>query len=256
MLTNAPWDVSCSYFYMRKWSLRYIKYNPEFAQTNTLVDILARFKIKSVWPQNSSFFTTIILIISVPVRVGLPPMAQAVKNPPAMQERKKTQVWSPGWEDLLQEGMATHSSILAWKIPWTEEPDRLQSMGSQRVRHYWATSLSLFNEWLILLTNPLNLRRKWRLSGKHSLTTVFSPQILSFTGMIAGGLQDGHRVTIVGTVLPSGRSRHRTLSLSLTPEWTTMLSAQEGPPSILWAPTPGSGDGKGRPCQQDPCHPP
>ena len=40
-----------------------------------------------------------------------------------------------GWEDPLEEGMATHSSILAWRIPWTEEPGRLQSMGSQRARH-------------------------------------------------------------------------------------------------------------------------
>ena len=46
-----------------------------------------------------------------------------------------TQVCSLGWEDPLEKGMATHSSILAWKIPWTEEPVRLQSMGSQRVRH-------------------------------------------------------------------------------------------------------------------------
>ena len=45
------------------------------------------------------------------------------------------QVLSLGWEDPLEEEMTTHSSVLAWKIPWTEEPDRLQSMGSQRVRH-------------------------------------------------------------------------------------------------------------------------
>ena len=45
------------------------------------------------------------------------------------------QVQSLGWDDLLEEEMATHSSILAWKIPWTEEPERLQSMGSQRVGH-------------------------------------------------------------------------------------------------------------------------
>ena len=44
-----------------------------------------------------------------------------------------------GWEDPLEEGMATHSSILAWRIPWTEEPGRLHSMGSQRVGHNWAT---------------------------------------------------------------------------------------------------------------------
>ena len=59
-------------------------------------------------------------------------VAQMVKNLLVMQE---TQVQSPGWEDPLEEGMETHFSILAWRIPWTEEPDRLQSMGSQRVGH-------------------------------------------------------------------------------------------------------------------------
>jgi len=56
-----------------------------------------------------------------------------VKNLPAMQEMKKTQVQSLDWEDPLEEGMATHSSILAWRIPWTEEPGGLQSTGLQRV---------------------------------------------------------------------------------------------------------------------------
>ena len=55
-----------------------------------------------------------------------------VENLPAMQE---TQVQSLGQEDPLEEEMATHSSVLAWRFPWTEEPGRLQSMGSQRVRH-------------------------------------------------------------------------------------------------------------------------
>ena len=55
-----------------------------------------------------------------------------VKNPPAMRE---TRVQSLGREDPLEEGMATHSSILARRIPWTEEPGGLQSVGSQRVRH-------------------------------------------------------------------------------------------------------------------------
>ena len=59
-------------------------------------------------------------------------MAQVVKNPPAMQE---TWVQSLGQEDPLEEEMATHSSIPAWRIPWTEEPGGLQSMGSQRVGH-------------------------------------------------------------------------------------------------------------------------
>ena len=59
-------------------------------------------------------------------------MAQTVKNLPAMQE---TQVQSLGREDPLEEEVAIHSTILAWRIPWTEEPDRLQSMGLQRVGH-------------------------------------------------------------------------------------------------------------------------
>ena len=50
------------------------------------------------------------------------------------------QVWSLGWEDLLEKGMATHSSILDWRIPWTEEPSGQQSIGLQRVRHDWSDS--------------------------------------------------------------------------------------------------------------------
>ena len=59
-------------------------------------------------------------------------LVQAVKNLPTIQE---TWVRSPGWGDPPERGMATHSSILAWRIPWTEEPGGLQSMGLQRVRH-------------------------------------------------------------------------------------------------------------------------
>ena len=60
-------------------------------------------------------------------------MAQTVKRLPTVPE---TRFQSLGGEDLLEKEMATHSSILAWKIPWMEEPGRLQSMGSQRVGHY------------------------------------------------------------------------------------------------------------------------
>ena len=59
-------------------------------------------------------------------------VVQQVKNPPAVQD---TQIRFLGWEDPLEEEIATHSSILAWEIPWTEEPGGLQSKGSQRVRH-------------------------------------------------------------------------------------------------------------------------
>ena len=64
-------------------------------------------------------------------------VAQMVKNPPAMQ---KTWLWSLSWEDPLEKGMATHSSTLTWRIPWSEEPGGLQSMGFERVGHNWATN--------------------------------------------------------------------------------------------------------------------
>ena len=61
-----------------------------------------------------------------------PLVTQMVKNLSAMLE---TWVRSLGWEDAMEKGMANHSSILTWRIPWTEEPSKLQSMGLQRVRH-------------------------------------------------------------------------------------------------------------------------
>ena len=71
-------------------------------------------------------------------------VAQRLKRLPAMWE---TWIWSLGWEDLLEKETAIHSSTLAWKIPQMEEPGRLQSMGSQRVRHDWATSLHWPVSW-------------------------------------------------------------------------------------------------------------
>ena len=66
-------------------------------------------------------------------------VAQIVKNLPVMRE---TWVRSLGWEDVLEKGMATHSSVLSWRNPWTKEPGGLQSMESQRVRHDWVTKHS------------------------------------------------------------------------------------------------------------------
>ena len=63
------------------------------------------------------------------------PASSMVKNLPSRKDLQETQVCSLGWDDPLEEDMATHSSILAWRIPWTEEPGGLQSMGSQRVGH-------------------------------------------------------------------------------------------------------------------------
>ena len=75
-------------------------------------------------------------------------MAQMVKNLSTVQE---TWVQFLGWKDPLEKGMTTHSSILAWRIPWTEEPGRLQSMGLKRGRHNWVTFIyihTLMTGWL------------------------------------------------------------------------------------------------------------
>ena len=84
-----------------------------------------------------------VLVYNVSFHQWASLVAQTVKRLPAMWE---TRVQSLGEGDPLEKAVATHSSILAWKIPWTEEPDGLQSMGSQRVRHDWVTSLS-FHQW-------------------------------------------------------------------------------------------------------------
>ena len=77
-------------------------------------------------------------------------VAQSVKDLPAVQE---TQIRSLGQEDPLEKEIATHSSILAWEIPWTEKPGRVQSMGSQRVGHDWATNIH---------TSHRHYIKKWR----------------------------------------------------------------------------------------------
>ena len=63
------------------------------------------------------------------------PGGSAVRNPPAVQDSQETQVPSLGWKDPLEEGMEAHPGILAWRIPWKEEPGGLKSMGLQRVGH-------------------------------------------------------------------------------------------------------------------------
>ena len=69
-----------------------------------------------------------------------------------MKEMQETWIWSLDWEDPLEKEMATHSSILAWKILWTKDPGGLQSMGSQRVRHNWATKHMKVDSWNIFLS--------------------------------------------------------------------------------------------------------
>ena len=84
-------------------------------------------------------------------------VAQMVNNLPIMQE---TWVQSLDQEDPLEKGMATHSSILAWRIPWTEEPGGLQSMGLQRVRHDWATNTHMDMCWKYQVGHFISLLRE------------------------------------------------------------------------------------------------
>ena len=88
---------------------------------------------------------------------------------------RETWVQSLGREDPLEKGMATHSSILAWRIPWTEEPGGLQSMGSQRVREDWVTDTHIYkqrvsakikNMWARLLGQFLGNRLRWKFTGR------------------------------------------------------------------------------------------
>ena len=91
------------------------------------------------WLQKAEFFTFSIIVPN-DEHFGASWVAQTVKSLPAMRE---TWVRSLGWEDPLEEGMTTHASILAQRIPWTEEPGRVQFTGSQRIRHDWAMNPSL-----------------------------------------------------------------------------------------------------------------
>ena len=100
-------------------------------------------------------------------------VAQTVKSLPAMKEM---QVQSPGWQDLLEKGMATHSSILAWRIQWAEEPGGLQSTGLQRVGHNWATN----NTYTVDLQCYVSFRgtAKW-ISKNHNFLDSFPIQAIT-----------------------------------------------------------------------------
>ena len=104
--------------------------------------------------------------------VRSPLVAQTVKNLPAMQE---TWVWSLGWEGPLEKGMATHFSILAWKISWTEEPGKLESMGSQRVGHNWSTK-TITTCWVIWLQSSHSYSL---ITGKISNVTIITKEVCS-----------------------------------------------------------------------------
>ena len=120
-----------------------------------------------------------------------------MKNLPAMGE---TQVWFLGLEDPLEKGMATYSSILAWRIPWTEEPGELQSIGSQRVRHDWETNihthtqrtryLKLMNWALFCVWEDARVGAHWNHSFDMHLSYL-GPVSWVFTSWVSSGFTLG-----------------------------------------------------------------
>ena len=104
------------------------------------------------WLSSSSPISSYLIVVNNFLWALL--MAQWVKNLPVMQETQEIWVPSLGQEDPLEEDMTTHSSILAWRIPWTEKPGGLQSMALQRVRHDWGTKFT-HTSWHVLKKKKL-----------------------------------------------------------------------------------------------------
>ena len=123
-------------------------------------------------------------------------MAQRVKNLPAMQE---TRVWALGQEAPLQKGMATHPSIHAWRIPWTEEPGELQSMESQRVRHNFTTKQQMKE---LMTTSGISIflifrtQRRFSLSEKKKKKALFDDSNRSGVRIQIGPLNSYLRLII------------------------------------------------------------
>ena len=137
-------------------------------------------------------------------------VAQMVKNPPAVKE---TWVRSLGWEDPLEEGMATRSSILAWRIPWTEEPGGPQSMGSQRVRRDWVTKHTpprIGLPYCPVFMVQLFTQMSWRLTPTQKTGTHMLMAALFFWLLLlaASGLRCGVQAAQCGPSARGTRASH------------------------------------------------
>ena len=166
-------------------------------------------------------------------------VAQTVKHLPTMRE---TRVQSLGWEDLLEKEMATHYSILTWKIPCMGESGRLQSMGSQRVGHDWETSFSLctfknlifsthfhLGMWLLawLLSPPLTLPFLSQVTSISSLPLLFSSLLYLTLWISLGVLSCGEHFSSLQSlscvrlfVTPWNAARQAFLSITIS--WSSL----------------------------------
>ena len=142
------------------------------------------------------------------------------------------EIWvqSLGWEDSLEESMATHSSILARKSPWTEEPGRLQSMGSQRVGHEWSTKaqhyISNCDRWVIRLT-LLDLQKIWITYGLSEQNSFLCRRLYTYLYYIISVSQvPGHAVTRSnsGCRLNVGRLYWTHEQISVPWPWASLFS--------------------------------
>ena len=121
---------------------------------NWIVSIFYLLQIMQLWTQVYKYLLETLL---------------SIQNLPAMQETQEIHFWSLDQEDPLEEKMATCSSILAWKTPWTEEPGRLQSMGSQRVRHDWAHGTSRSRIAELCCNSSFNFLKNHHFQSKYTI---------------------------------------------------------------------------------------
>ena len=121
---------------------------------NWIVSIFYLLQIMQLWTQVYKYLLETLL---------------SIQNLPAMQETQEIHFRSLDQEDPLEEKMATCSSILAWKTPWTEEPGRLQSMGSQRVRHDWAYGTSRSRIAESCCNSVFNFLRNHHFQSKYTI---------------------------------------------------------------------------------------
>ena len=128
-ILSHDWCITNGRYFCFQNSFSDVKYKPG----NTFTFGSSKNTISNIWLQVLALYNASLMVWTV-------------KNLPAMQE---TWVRSLGQEDPLEKGMATYSSILAWRIPWTEEPDGLQSVGSQGVRNDWETSTFHFSAYCL-----------------------------------------------------------------------------------------------------------
>ena len=144
----------------------------------------------------------------------------SVKNPPAMKE---TRVQSPGWEDPLEKEMATHSSILAWRIPWTEDLAGYSPWSGKGVKHDWATNTSTFNlqayagrlTWYSLLDCPCVLEGMLVICKGYDLLSPFPYSVGTDCVLVSGSLDTQHTFSFLPTCAVSGCRRLFVASLSL-----------------------------------------